>query len=245
MGYFARGSHELVAIGECPILLPELEAHVVSLPASLPVDAPRRLDLAAGDDGLTCSPLVDGQPHGPVRRRVGDLTLSFDSSCFFQAHAGLLRDLAEAVCGPWGGERAFDLYAGIGLFSLMLAKRYESVTAIEGDRSSARFARNNARNNRLPNVEVVGQSLETWMGVFPDGLDRVVVNPPRAGLSNRVRTVLRLKPPVRLTYLSCHPATLARDLQLLADRYQVEELTFFDLFPQTGHLETLVQLRRR
>ena len=80
---------------------------------------------------------------------------------------------------------------------------------------------------------------------LPQGVDRVVLNPPRAGLSAGVAMQLTRRAPQRLTYLSCHAATLARDLKVLEARFDIESLDFFDLFPQTGHLEALVQLVAR
>jgi 23S rRNA (uracil1939-C5)-methyltransferase len=233
----------VVAIDHCPILDAELDDRLVDLAEAVTAESPRRLDLAVGDGGaVTCSPLFDDQPRGAVERRVGDFVYRYDARAFFQGHAGLLRDLVAAVCGDWSGEQAFDLYAGVGLFSLPLATRYERVTAVEGDRGSSRFARINARANRLGNVAVETRSIETWIEALPAGADRVVVDPPRSGLPRPVVAGLIERRPRRLTYLSCHAATLARDLRVLDASYRIESLDFFDLFPQTVHLETLVQL---
>jgi 23S rRNA (uracil1939-C5)-methyltransferase len=92
---------------------------------------------------------------------------------------------------------------------------------------------------------VESQAVETWIEGLPEGVERVVVDPPRQGLSTRVRDVLRLRTPRRLTYVSCHAATLARDLRALRAQYEVERLTLADLFPQTGHLEVVAQLTAR
>jgi tRNA/tmRNA/rRNA uracil-C5-methylase (TrmA/RlmC/RlmD family) len=88
----------------------------------------------------------------------------------------------------------------------------------------------------------VSQDVESWIPALPSGVDRVLVDPPRAGLSPRVRRALLEKRPRRLTYVSCHAATLARDLHHLSAAYRVESITLFDLFPQTGHMEAVAQL---
>ena len=108
---------------------------------------------------------------------------------------------------------------------------------------AVRYARANARHHRLA-VEVVAQAVESWVAQLPAGLDRVVVDPPRAGLGAGVRKALLEKLPARITYVSCHPATLARDLRDLRARYQFESLALFDLFPQSGHMEAVAQLVR-
>jgi 23S rRNA (uracil1939-C5)-methyltransferase len=243
VGYHARGTNEVIPVARCPLLVPELEELLAALPPMLTPAGPRRLDLAAGDGGaVTVAPVVPGLPHGEVSTKVGELTYAYDARCFFQSHRGLLPRLVETAVGSWEGEAAVDLFAGVGLFSLPLARRYRRVIAVESDQIGTRYARLNARRNRLPGVEVVNQAVETWISELPAGLDRVVVDPPRGGLVPRVRDALMARRPARLTYVSCHPAALARDLRHLQEGYRVESVAFIDLFPQTGHMEVVVQM---
>jgi len=246
VGYHSRSSAEVVSVDRCPVLVPELESVLSTLPGHLTEDGPRRLDLLVGeDDALSTAPVVPGLPHGDVKLQVGDLDFSLDARCFFQAHRQLLPTLVEVAVGEWTGHEAFDLYAGVGLFSLPLARKYERVTAVEGDRVAARFARRNARDHRFKQLEVVVRAVEGWIDELPEKAERVIVDPPRSGLSKRVRAVLGAKAPGRLTYVSCHAGTLARDLRVLSELYSIEELVLLDLFPQTGHMEVVAQLLRR
>lgn len=246
VGYHARGSHDLVPIRECPVLAPELEQLALSLPGRLEGEPPARLDLTVGSDGrVSCAPVVEGLPRGDVGIEIGPWRFELDARCFFQAHRTLLPALIEAAVGEAEGELAYDLYCGVGLFSIPLAGRYREVVAVEGDRVAARYGRRNARRNRATGVRVETRAIETWVGGLPEGADRVVVDPPRQGLAKPVRAALAERPPRRLTYVSCHAATLARDLRALLPAYRVESLTLLDLFPQTGHLEVVTQLVRR
>ncbi|HEV3077958.1 MAG TPA: TRAM domain-containing protein [Thermoanaerobaculia bacterium] len=243
VGYHARGSNELVAVTRCPLLVPELESLLPELPERLAASPHRRIDLAAGDRGaVTAAPLVPGLPHGEVSMTIGGHSLSYDARCFFQAHRQLLPYLVELAVGPWEGGEAYDLYAGVGLFSLPLARRYGRVVSVEADRVAARYGRNNARRNRLPQVSGVGQVVESWIAALPDRPDRVLVDPPRAGLTGKVRQALAARRARRLTYVSCDAATLARDLRMLAPVYRIDSIQLVDLFPQTGHMEAVVQL---
>lgn len=243
VGYHARGSNELVAVTRCPLLVPELESLLPELPVRLAGSPHRRIDLAAGDRGaVTAAPLVPGLPHGEVSMTIGGHSLSYDARCFFQAHRQLLPYLVELAVGPWEGGEAYDLYAGVGLFSLPLARRYGRVVSVEADRVAARYGRNNARRNRLPQVSGVGQVVESWIAALPDRPDRVLVDPPRAGLTGKVRQALAARRARRLTYVSCDAATLARDLRMLAPVYRIDSIHLVDLFPQTGHMEAIVQL---
>jgi 23S rRNA (uracil1939-C5)-methyltransferase len=245
VGYHARGTNDVVAVTGCPLLVPELEALLRDLPAHLGPDAPQRIDLAAGDDGaVTVAPVIPGLPHGEVSTKVGEFTYAYDARGFFQSHRGLLPRLVEVTVGAWTGETAVDLYSGVGLFSLPLGRLYGKVIAVEADQIGSRYARLNVRRNQAANVETVNQVVESWVRTMPEGLDRVIADPPRGGLSRDVRNALMERPPQRLTYVSCHPAALARDLRTLQKVYQIESFTFFDLFPQTGHMEVVVQMVR-
>lgn len=256
VGYHQRGTHELVPVAACPILVPELERLLPDLPRRLfearpDGTVPRRLDLAAGGEAVTAAPVVEGLPHGPVELTLelpgeqgkgGPLTYQYDARCFFQAHRGLVAELAARAVGPWQGETAFDLYAGVGLFTLPLARRYREVTAVEGDPIAVRYARNNARANRAGNVELVSRAIDGWAPGLPKNADRVIVDPPRGGLTLALRGAIMKALPRRLTYVSCHPATLARDLRRLLSAYRLESLTLLDMFPQSGHMEVIAQL---
>ncbi len=243
IGYLARGSHRLVPVDRCPVLVPQLEHWLPRLPGRLGETPPRRLDLCAGGDGaVTMAPRIEGLPHGEVKTEIAGFTLAYDARCFFQAHHSLLGALVEEAVGDWAGTLACDLYGGVGLFSLPLARTYDRVVSVEGDRLASRFARNNVRRNRVANVEVVSRSVESWITQGADTPDRVLVDPPRTGLSPRVRSRLLKILPKRLTYVSCHPATLARDLRAFKPQYRLESITALELFPQTGHLEAVVQL---
>ena len=114
--------------------------------------------------------------------------------------------------------------------------------AVESDRVASRFATRNARANGLDNVEVVSLSAEAWAKSMPHGVDRVVVDPPRPGLPRPLRRALIEARVPRLTYASCHPATLARDLRDLVTGVHPRSLSLVDLFPQTGHIEMVVDL---
>jgi 23S rRNA (uracil1939-C5)-methyltransferase len=243
VGYYARGSRDLVAVDRCPVLVPELEGALPGLAAALPEEPPRRLDLAAGGDGRwTMAPVIEGLPRGTVEAAVGEHTYRYDARAFFQGNRGLLPRLVEAAVGSWQGELAADLYAGVGLFSLPLARRYARVIAVEADPAAARHARANGRRHGLEGIEILSRRVELAIEQLPRPCDRLIVDPPRTGLSRAVRDGVLALAPQRLTYVSCDPPTLARDLRALTEAYRVESWTLLDLFPQTGHMEAVVQL---
>jgi len=246
VGYFARGSHELVAIDRCPVLAPELEEQLPGLPRLLRDERHERIDLTCGDDHrITCSPPVDDLPNGSVERKVGEFRFEIDARSFFQTHRTLVDTLVEVAIGDAKDDEgdAYDLYAGVGLFALPLARRYKRVVAVEGDRVAVRFARRNVRTAGLENVAVEAFSVDSFVTEnLPKRAARVLVDPPRVGLSTPVRRALIEARPRHLTYVSCHAPTLARDLRELLKVYRLERLSLLDMFPQTGHMEVVAQL---
>ncbi len=246
VGYFARGSHDFEPVARCPVLVPELEGTLSVLPRHLRDVSHRRVDLTAGDDSRwTASPPVEGLPQGEVETRIGDVVYAYDARCFFQSHRQLIPSLLEHALGPATGDEegtAYDLFAGVGLFSLPLARRYDRVVAVEGDRIANRFAKRNAKANGVKNLTIERQSVESWIRMLPPKRPLVLVDPPRFGLTHQVRRALITRRPRRLTYVSCHAATLARDLKQLAGGFRIESLALLDMFPQTGHMEAVVQL---
>ncbi|MCG8589412.1 MAG: RsmD family RNA methyltransferase [Proteobacteria bacterium] len=148
------------------------------------------------------------------------------------------------------GRRALELHAGAGLFTVDLARRYERVTAVEVSRAAVRDLRHNLEAAGLGNVRVRAEAAERALERERAGdLAVVLVDPPRTGLSPELVRGLCRVAPARIVYVSCDPATLARDLARLckpsgAGSYTVAHVEGFDLFPQTPHVEAVVRLER-
>jgi len=160
---------------------------------------------------------------------------------FFQTNRHLTDELVEIVTQGRSGRTALDLYAGVGLFSSVLNREFERVIAVESSPTSHADLLYNSPSN----VKAVRATTEQYLNKFGGKLkiDLVVVDPPRSGLGEGViRGLVALGAP-RITYVSCDPATLARDLRALTSGgYRLEKAHLVDLFPQTYHLESVFQL---
>jgi len=163
---------------------------------------------------------------------------------FFQTNRFLVERLMEIVCAQARGKLALDFYAGVGLFSSVLAKTFERVEAVEVAPASCNDLQKSVpRNVRLHRVTTAAYLKST---AASRNADMVVVDPPRAGLGSEAARNLAALAPARLTYVSCDPATLARDLIVfLQSGYTLDQVHLVDLFPQTYHIETVVQLTRK
>jgi 23S rRNA (uracil1939-C5)-methyltransferase len=169
------------------------------------------------------------------RYRVGHFS-------FFQVNRFLAGELAREVAdNESGGELALDLYAGVGLFSTPLARKFRHLIAVESNPAAVRDLEANAGGA----IEIRTVDVEQFLQKFKDTPDLVVLDPPRAGLGTDAAKRLAAIAPERITYVSCEPPTLARDLAMLRNGgYEIFDLHLFDLFPQTFHMETVAKLGR-
>jgi 23S rRNA (uracil1939-C5)-methyltransferase/tRNA (uracil-5-)-methyltransferase len=187
-------------------------------------------------------------PQAIVSERVGELSLQFKAGEFFQNNPFILPDLVAHVAreASAGGARYLvDAYCGVGLFALSTAAQFEQVAGVEISEPAVRWAQANARICNIQNVRfVIGKAEAIFNGLkFPPEETALVIDPPRKGCDESFRQqVLRYRPQ-RLVYVSCDPATQARDVRVLIDGgYQVLRIQPFDLFPHTRHIENVVTL---
>lgn len=256
LGFFKTGTHEVCEVNDCPILLPLVNRELQRLhaePTLIPGDA-TRVYLTAGDDEVIVTPATGEDAKssevdalGTAHQRIAGFNYEFGVRSFFQSNRLLVEELVKTVVEDKQGELAVDLYAGVGLFSLPLASRFKQVCAVEGNRAAAQHGVENARANNVTNVRYETVSVEAWLkykAAEQPRPDLVVLDPPRAGAGATVIERLAALAPPQLVYVSCDPATLARDLKMLvAYGYGLESVTVFDMFPQTFHVETVVGLR--
>jgi 23S rRNA (uracil1939-C5)-methyltransferase len=259
LGYFEGGSHRVCDVAECAVLVPELQSVLESLRARMPQgelpDDARHFRAIAGDRELS---IVDDHGRNPTVREGAEnrnitLTISgeryhLNAANFFQANNELSPALIESAIGLESGHTAIELYCGVGLFTLPLARRFKKVVGVESDVAAAEFARKNLDEAGLVNAKIDNEHVGNWLAwneLNPDlsSLDFLLLDPPRTGAESRVISgILKLKPK-KICYVSCDPATLARDLKkLIAGGYSIDSIKAFDMFPQTHHVETVVHL---
>jgi 23S rRNA (uracil1939-C5)-methyltransferase len=180
------------------------------------------------------------QPEGGAPRAVAGSSEAFPATVFEQVHPEMgdaVRAFAIEVLGEVTGRTVWDLYAGIGETTALLARGGARVESVESDARAVAEA-----ESRGPGARRLTGRVEDVLGQLKRP-DLVVTNPPRTGMDQRVTEALERLAPVRIVYISCDPATLARDLTRLPG-YQVGRLQAFDLFPQTAHVETVTMLER-
>ncbi|MCX6395916.1 MAG: TRAM domain-containing protein [Propionibacteriales bacterium] len=195
--------------------------------------------------------VLAGEPpsRGTITETVRDRTFEVAADGFWQVHPGAPETLVSAVLGllaPQPGERAMDLYAGVGLFTAFLAEAVGptgSVVSIEGDRRASDLAVSNLAD--LRNVKIKAGRVDRVLIDLDTMADIVVLDPPREGARKQVVDAVVDLAPRAVAYVACDPAALARDLSYFAARgYRLAELRSFDLFPMTHHVECVALVER-
>jgi len=300
LGFFEARSHRLVAIEECPVLLPRLDAAVKSLvrfASEVPAvcegathiiarasatgdelvvaftgpSANRRLgahteelrrrlpqltgivmtwDLA-GENAVfgRRSAVLWGSPV--VRERVAGATFSFGIASFFQINTAVLELIArEMLARLAGANRIVDLYCGVGTFSVIAGMHGMATTGVESFALAVGEAAANAAENGLTRsafeCATVADALKAERGAtLLAGADAAILDPPRKGCEPEVLAALAASGVGRLLYVSCNPATLARDAKALSSGgFTLGKVTPYDMFPHTGHVEVLAEFTR-
>jgi 23S rRNA (uracil1939-C5)-methyltransferase len=184
--------------------------------------------------------LLAGAPT--VRERWGEEVFELGAAAFLQVNreaAALLDEAVLQAVGDVAGRTVVDAYCGVGNHARRLARSGARVTGIELDPDAVAAANRDAPDGAR---FMAGAVEEVIAGALP--ADVVILNPPRAGVAEPVTDALRAAPPTRIVYVSCDPATLARDVRRLAPSFRVVSARPFDLFPQTAHVETVAILER-
>lgn len=190
---------------------------------------------------------VQGQDW--IEDRLGDVTFRISDRSFMQTNWRLAEVLSKTMArwvGPLEGVRVLELYAGIGMLGLPLARAGALVTEVEANEAALGDCRHAAKVNHIGRCRFRPLTAEAMLAeVQPGEYDLILMDPPRTGLSlDCVQELVRVGTG-RLLYLSCDPATLARDLgRLVGEGYRIARMQAFDMFPQTAHIETLVELAR-
>ena len=265
IGYLEARSKRLCAIEQCPISSPRINEAIAILGGMLR-DARwprflREVEIFTNEDQVQlnvlqserpvarrffewCAEAIPGFVPGALDYGAAGAAYRVSGGSFFQVNRFLIDRMVENALGDAAGESAVELYAGVGLFSLPLARRFQKVAAVESGAGALRDLRFNAERAGI-RIEAHQSNVDAFLAGLGTAPDYVLADPPRAGLGKMaVQELLRLKP-ARITIVACDPATLARDLAaLIAGGYKLDELTMVDLFPQTYHIEAIARLSR-
>ena len=214
VGYYRRDAHRLIDVERCPIAVPEVNAQLAELRARRPRDG-----------------------HYALRAHAGPRVFEQTNDGVAEAMAQLVESLL-----PTGQSLLIDAYCGAGFFTKRLASKFARVIGIEWDRFAVSAAQQNAAPNERYIAADVDSEFDRHLHGSDPGVTCVIVDPPAPGLSATIRDSLSRHAPAAVVYVSCNPATLARDLGELQKRFTIMSVTPLDMFPQTAEIECIVHL---
>jgi 23S rRNA (uracil1939-C5)-methyltransferase len=232
LGYREARSHRIVPVADCPILEPQLRRQLIELAESCDISRDTsELELRTWGDTIA----------------VAGFAYYTGEGAFFQANTAIATLLVEAVLealGPCGSEHVLDLYCGVGLFTVPVGQHVAQIVGIESSSAAAAAMRNLAAAG-VPG-RIVAQDAAAALrdsALTGQAWDAILLDPPRTGVgAPALEALVALSAPL-LLYISCEPATLARDLRVLAGSgYTLQWAQPYDMFPQTRHVETLAIL---
>jgi 23S rRNA (uracil1939-C5)-methyltransferase len=264
-GFRYADSHQICAITHCPISSPKLNEVIgIVAKAATSQDWPsflRSLEIFTDENAVQLhvvetnrpvaarffewmTDLIPGCVPGALDYHTGKSSYRVSRGSFFQVNRFLVEQLVDETSVAANGQTALDLYAGVGLFTVPLAGRFGHVDAVERGGAAFRDLEWNVAGLG-DSVSVTKADAGEYLKKVSAAPDLIIMDPPRAGIGRETAAeLLRISAP-RVTVVSCDPATLARDLKILAERYAISRMTMVDLFPQTFHFETVVHLALR
>ncbi len=263
IGYFKNGTNELIEIKRCEIsseksnkIIEVLKKCDLSKVCEVIIkDFGEVMIIIKGDmDIEVLKPLTtsiymnDRLVYGNenIIAQLGDFKFYVSKDSFFQVNTEVALKLYNKVLeylDNSSGKSILDLYSGTGTISLFLSKHFNEVTAIEINEEAVRCAFLNKELNKISNVKFICGDVSKEIHNL--SVDNIVVDPPRSGLTiDGINDILKINPE-RLIYVSCDSMTLARDLKMLGENYEVKEVTLFDMFPWTYHVENVCLLIRK
>lgn len=187
--------------------------------------------------------ILNAAGEGFITEKIGDHLFKVSLNTFLQVNrqqAEAAYNLIEERLLP--GKKVLDLYCGVGTITLQVAEKSAAVLGVEENTTAIKDAKRNAINNNIANVTfTAGQAERQDIKAFEPNV--IIVDPPRKGLEEHLIAQILEVGAEQILYMSCNPATLARDIKILSEKYTLIDVTPFDFFPQTGHVEAVAELR--
>jgi 23S rRNA (uracil1939-C5)-methyltransferase len=183
-----------------------------------------------------------------LKDRIGDFEFEISANSFFQTNtrsAATLYGKAKEFARLSGTESVLDLYSGTGTIAIFLADAAREVVGIEIVASAVQDAERNCHTNHIRNCRFILGDIRQRLADLEFSPDVLVIDPPRDGMHKDVLKQVIQTAPGRIVYVSCNPATLARDISLLKDHYRIAEVQPVDMFPHTWHIESVARLEKR
>lgn len=233
IGFYAKKSHDMVAIKDCPILIPNL------FETAEKNNWPSELKLRIGTDNEVVTSISQEKNNHFL---IENINYKVWIKNFFQVNTSIIPSwlhLIKDYLQPQSSDMVLDLFSGVGLITLYIAPMVKQIYGIEVERASVKRAIQNSTQNDIENAYFFAGSTEKHINRIPK-VNKMIVDPPRAGINSTTIEAINKINPDTLVYVSCYPSTFFRDIKML--NRQLTKITLVDMFPQTSHFEIVALL---
>jgi 23S rRNA (uracil1939-C5)-methyltransferase len=176
---------------------------------------------------------------------IGEYKFKVSYDSFFQINNYIASEIFKILNNNLSGNTLLDLYCGSGVMGISLKDKYNKIIGIEKVKNAIKDANDNAVLNKVKNYKYYAGDTSEILPTINDEIDTVVIDPPRSGLNDKTLNDILIINPDKIGYVSCNPITLARDLNILKERYNITKIYALDMFPNTYHVETVVILGKK
>ncbi len=236
LGYFEGESNHFIPIQNCLLLDEKINQSIPTLPTNQ-----GKLIVRSNQKEITF------HPNKKIMHTIGDFQFAVSLESFFQVNDSvtpLLYQKVKEYLSPSKEDILLDLYCGTGTIGIFVSREAKKVIGIEKNKQAIEDAIENARINHIPNIEFLCGDAGIEANKLKEKITGIIIDPPRSGLNHQtLQTILQIHPS-KIVYVACDPMTLIRDLNILKEDYRVEEITPFDMFPNTYHVENVVLLKK-
>jgi 23S rRNA (uracil1939-C5)-methyltransferase len=247
VGFFKKKSHEVVEIKDCKVIHPSLNESFFKKGKLDSELQSKDIKAIVGDNDIIASQPKLSFSKEFTKIKLKNKNLYLRGCDFVQNNHFLLEKLVDWVCDHVDYSFFIDLYGGTGFFSLFLSTKCNKGILVESVAEQTERAKQNFKNNEIHNVDIVNKKVENWLPKqkkLKGSQTSIVLDPPRIGVDKKALSAIVNAKISQIVYVSCDPATLSRDLfYLLHNGYKIENCALFDLYPQTRHIESCIQLR--
>lgn len=231
-GYVKRNSSEVIDIDECKLASPFINNYLQNNNVN------EDIVIRSNDNGE-----VIFTSDKTIIMNINNLKYQIDINSFFQVNNYITSKVFEHIIKFINEEDVvLDLYSGVGTLSIMASTKAKYVYGIEVNEFSYKNALDNIILNKVSNAQFLCGKVEDKIDLIKENITTIITDPPRSGMDKYTISVIKEKKPKKVIYMSCDPITLARDLKLMSDIYEIKSITLFDMFPCTKHIESVVIL---
>ena len=246
LGFYKKNTNEIVEINNCLLLDNKINDIIPKLKEIAKESNIEKIEVKVSNDSKEI--LLNTDKDKNIITNISNYKYILSPNTFFQVNKYVTELLYNEILDnikKYKSKNVLDLYCGSGTIGIYISKYVDKVLVVEINKQSIIDANKNKELNKIKNIEFIEGKVSDIIKDIKDKYDTIIIDPPRSGLDkDTINSILRINPKT-IIYVSCDPTTLSRDLNILKDKYNIEYIKPFNMFPKTYHIESITVLRNR